>query len=152
MKIPKSANIPAGTTGVGVNLAAMGLDTSQAERLEGGPTGQEAKYGNQPVMIDGWRFASKQEGERYRLLKSLERADVIVDLEIHPRYSLDVNGVHIANYTADFRYRIIAGERSGEVVVEDVKSEPTRQKESFRLKRKLMRAVHGIDVQVICKE
>jgi hypothetical protein len=36
-------------------------------------------------------------------------------------------------------------------VVEDVKSEPTRKKADYRLRLKLMKAIHGIEVKEIIR-
>lgn len=91
-------------------------------------------------MIDGRRFASKREADRYMQLSLLQKAGAITDLECQPRYRLEVRGSLIATYVADFRYR-----RDGATVVEDVKSPPTRTP-VYRMKVKLLQALHGICV------
>lgn len=98
-----------------------------------------SKYGAQPVEVDGRRFASKREAARYLLLKARAAAGEIEGLELQPRYPLVVNGVKVAVYVADFRYR-----EAGTLVVEDTKGFRTP---IYRLKRKLMKAIHGIDVR-----
>jgi hypothetical protein len=75
----------------------------------------------------------------------LERIGEIVGLECQPRYPLTLNGVKLATYVADFRYRHVA---SGEIVVEDVKSKPTIT-DVYRLKKKLMLALHGIELKEV---
>ena len=40
-------------------------------------------------------------------------AGIIKDLEVHKRFSLDVDGIHICDYESDFVYR-----RNGSIVVE----------------------------------
>ena len=55
-----------------------------------------------------------------------------------------MNGALIATYVADFRYRA----RDGAVVVEDVKSEPTKTP-VYRLKAKLVAALHGVVISEV---
>lgn len=104
-----------------------------------------SKFGNRITEIDGIRFASKREAARYAELKLLQRIGEIVELECQPRYPLTLNGVKLATYVADFRYRNVA---SGETVVEDVKSKPTIT-DVYRLKKKLMLALHGISLKEV---
>lgn len=105
----------------------------------------KSKFGNIVTEIDGIRFASKREASRYAELKLLQRIGEIVELECQPRYPLTLNGVKLATYVADFRYRVVA---SGEIVVEDVKSKPTIT-DVYRLKKKLMLALHGISLKEV---
>lgn len=97
------------------------------------------KYRNKPVHVDGLRFDSRKEGRRYGDLKMLERAGAIQGLEVHPVFKLFAHGpdgpVGGRRYTADFRY--IEGNKD---VVEDVKSEPTKRTEAYRLRRWLFLA------------
>src|SRR3990167_9782276 len=64
-----------------------------------------SKYGAQPTEVDGIRFASKKEAHRYAELKLLEKAGEIRDLELQPRFPLEVQGAVIAEYRGDFRYQ-----------------------------------------------
>ena len=89
-------------------------------------------------------FDSKREAARYAELRLLERIGDIADLECQPRFPLIVNGALIATYVADFRYRA----RDGAVVVEDVKSEPTKTP-VYRLKAKLVAALHGVVISEV---
>ena len=97
-----------------------------------------SKYNAKKVVIDGVKFDSQAEGRRYRKLKLLEKAGVIQELELQPRYDMELNGVKICFYKADFRYI-----EDGELVVEDVKGMLT---DIYKLKRKMMKAFHGIDI------
>lgn len=105
-------------------------------------SGARNKFGAKKTVLDGITFASRAEAQRYTHLKLLERIGEISELELQPSFDLVVNGHKVCRYIADFRYRVIA---TGEIVVEDVKSSPTRTPE-YRIKRKLMAAVHGIEV------
>jgi len=112
------------------------------------------KYGNKKVMIDGIKFDSKKESRRYRELKLLERAGEIKDLEIQPKFSL-VKGVKFTGdnrakpdlrYFADFAY---TDARTGDRVVEDVKSVATKESTVYKMKRHMMLAIHGIEVREV---
>lgn len=115
-----------------------------------------SKYGAIRTTIDGVTFASKAEAKRYRELKILERAGEIFDLELQPKFPIYAS-VHgrirhcgdkpICTYVADFRYRegaeTVIG---GRLVVEDVKGMKTPV---YRLKKKLVEAQYGIQIQEI---
>jgi hypothetical protein len=103
------------------------------------------KYRNQPVEIDGFRFSSKKEANRYCELKLLQRAGEISHLEIQPRFKLLVNGSALkyesgrqAVYIADFAYFDPSRERR---IVEDVKSPATRTP-LYKLKKCLVEAIY----------
>lgn len=100
------------------------------------------KYRNQPVVIDGVRFASKAEGRRYLELKLLERAGEIRGLELQPKYVMLVAGKRICSYSPDFRYV-----EKGAFVCEDVKG---RANDRFPIKAKLFRALYpDVELRVI---
>jgi uncharacterized protein DUF1064 len=101
------------------------------------------KYGNRKVEIDDVTFDSHAEARRYQDLLLLARANEIGGLEIHPRIDIVIGGVLICTYIADFRYVVCA---TGNTVVEDVKSGHTRTLPVYRLKRKLVKAVLGIEI------
>lgn len=83
-------------------------------------------------------YASKGEARRAEQLKLMLRAGAISDLAEQVKYPLTVNGELIANYIADFEYT-----QDGRRVTEDFKGVRTRD---YRLKRKLMKAIHGIEI------
>ena len=102
------------------------------------------KYGAVKVTEDGFVFDSKREHARYRELTLLEKAGEITRLELQPAFPIHgADGTRVALYRADFQYLIVA---NGEVVVEDVKSPATRLNRSYRLKKKLVEAEHGISI------
>jgi len=100
-----------------------------------------AKYKNEPVVVDGIRFDSKREAMRYHELKLEERAGLITDLRRQIHYALNVNGVHITTYVADFVLK-----RNGEECVIDAKGHRTRE---YRMKRRLMLAIYGIVIEEV---
>lgn len=112
------------------------------------------KYGNVPTVVDGQQFDSKREAERFEELKLLEKAGAIRNLRTQVRYPLALNGQDICLYVSDFDYDRIrmvypgSSQKQWEHVTEDVKSKATMT-DVFRLKRKLMKAVHGIDIEIV---
>jgi len=84
-------------------------------------------------------FASKRESDRFGQLALLEMAGKIRDLGKQVRFHLTVNGIHVCDYIDDFVYV-----ENGERVVEDVKGFRTQE---YKLKRKLMLAVHGVTIR-----
>jgi hypothetical protein len=101
--------------------------------------GRRAKYGNRKTTVDGQVFDSKREAQRWQDLQLMQKAGEIYDLKRQVRYKLDVNGVHICDYIADFVYLVAIDNE--QPVVEDAKGVRTRE---YRLKKRLMEAVHGI--------
>lgn len=105
-----------------------------------------AKYAAKPVTVDGLRFDSRREARRYHELELLCRAGAITELELQPVFPIRVEGpqglIQVGIYTADFRYR---DQASGQLVIEDVKSPPTRTT-AYRLRKRLVEAIYGIRI------
>ena len=102
-----------------------------------------SKFSNLPQRVDGILFQSRKEARRYTELKAMQGGGVIRDLELQPKFRLEVNGIHVCDYFADFRYYDI---ERGRIVVEDAKGIRTRE---YVLKSRLMRAVHEIEVEEV---
>lgn len=100
------------------------------------------KYGAQRTEVDGIKFDSKREAERYKVLKLARASGLIRDLELQKRYPLEVRGVKICTYVCDFRYI----EDGAGLIVEDVKSPATKTR-LYKVKRALMKAIYGIEVR-----
>ncbi len=103
-----------------------------------------SKMGNLHTRLEGYTFDSIREAERYTYLNLRLLAKEITRLAVHPRFPLFVNDVKIGWYEADFLYKEI-----GNLIVEDVKSEYTRKLPLYQMKKALMKAVYGIEVQEI---
>jgi hypothetical protein len=101
-----------------------------------------SKMRNIRTQVDGITFDSLDEAGRYGELKIEEKAD----LEVHKPFRLVVNGVYICDYESDFTYL-----RDGKLVVEDVKS-PGTITYAYRIKKKLMLAIHGIQIQEVFQD
>jgi hypothetical protein len=102
-----------------------------------------SKMRNVRTQVDGITFDSLDEAARYGELKIEERVGLITNLRVHKPFRLVVNGVHVCDYESDFTYR-----RDGMLVVEDVKS-PGTITYAYRIKKKLMLAIHGIAIQEV---
>ena len=112
----------------------------------------EAKKKVTKFIVNGYKFSSKKEVNRYKELNGLVKAGEISDLSIKPRYELVVNNNLICRYVADFSYLMEDKNYPGVYaeIVEDVKSRKSGGSfDIFRIKAKLMKAIHGIDVVVI---
>ena len=73
-----------------------------------------------PTRVDGIRFDSQAEANRYTQLKILVASGDISALEVHPKLKLSVKGTRIGSgwYTADFQYK-----EANQIIVEDVKGD-----------------------------
>lgn len=93
------------------------------------------KYGNRKTVVDGIRFDSKLEAQRYGELKLMEKAGKIRDLKLQPSFELipafRKNGItyRAIIYKADFSYTL-----NGKTVIEDTKGYKT---DVYILKKKL---------------
>ena len=117
-------------------------------KIDGKPAN---KFGAVKVVIDGIKFDSTTEGNRYEELKKEVLAGLIKDLEVQPvfilaksvKFSGDKKATPAMRYTADFRYYDI---KKDKVVVEDVKSKATAKLTDYRMRRHMMLAFHGIEI------
>ena len=107
---------------------------------------RRSKYGNVKVKADGYTFDSKMEYRRYQNLKLLQQAGEISGLVVHPWWSICINDVNVCKVIADFRYFVGPTWRLS--IVEDCKG---RDNALSKLKRKLLKAAHGIDMVLIEK-
>lgn len=105
-----------------------------------------SKFHNIKTVIDGIKFDSRGEASRYVVLNQRLNTGLIENLRTQVSYQLTVNGVKIARYVADFVY-----DEAGVQVVEDYKSTVTAKLPVFRLKLKLMKAIHNVDVKCVFK-
>ena len=94
------------------------------------------KFNAKKTEVDGIVFDSKAEAKRYTELKLLEKANVISDLRLQPKFDCVVNGKKICTYRADFDYY-----EADKYVCEDVKGFKTPV---YRLKKKLVEALYEV--------
>lgn len=113
----------------------------------------KSKYGNRRTEVDGIRFDSRREAKRWSELKLLEKAGEIrglkrqVSFELIPEQRAGGKVVERAcKYIADFVYFLPIPFGGMEMVVEDAKGVKT---DVYKLKKKLMRYVHGIEIKEV---
>lgn len=105
---------------------------------------RKQKYANQPITIDGIEFDSKAEARYWGLLQIRVKAREITNLrrqvvyELAPAVVVGGRKRPPLRYIADFVW-----EEGGKTVVADVKGAVP---EAYRIKRHLMKSVHGIDI------
>tara|TARA_R100000479_G_scaffold162067_1_gene99985 strand:+ start:27 stop:413 length:387 start_codon:yes stop_codon:yes gene_type:complete len=104
-----------------------------------------SKYGAKKTIVDGKKFDSKWEAERYGQLKAMEKAGFVKKLQLQQTFKLYVNDMLICKYIADFVYEKETPDGDVEEVVEDTKGFETQE---FKLKKKLMKALYNIDIYV----
>lgn len=133
----------------------MGRWTSKmlADHVAGRPaTAARSKYANTKVTQDGATFDSSKEARRWPELERLAKAGQITELKRQTSFVL-APSVHLVGeprkkpalrYFSDFSYK-----QDGQLVVEDVKSKPTRKLAAYRIKKHLMATVHGIQITEI---
>lgn len=108
-----------------------------------------SKYRNVRTFVDGIGFHSKREAEAWTYLKRRENAGEIRDLRRQVAFQLfgsTENGKQVSPiciYIADFTY---TETKTGRYVVADAKGCVTAL---FRLKAKMLKASHGIDVEIV---
>ena len=126
---------------------------------------KDNKYKNEKVEFNGIKFDSKRERDRYMVLKDAERRGLISELKCQPTFELMPAIYHdevkhlktkdkiikrcdqlAITYKGDFQYM-----KDGQLVVEDVKGSAFMVTEVFKIKEKMMFAVHGIKIKRVYK-
>jgi hypothetical protein len=103
------------------------------------------KYHNvKTTGADGVVHDSGKEHRRWCELELLECAGEIRCLRRQVPFALVVSGVLVCTYIADFVY-----EDGAATIVEDCKSPPTRKLAAYRIKVKLMQAIHNIQIREV---
>lgn len=103
------------------------------------------KYRAKKVEVDGIKFDSKKEATRYQVLKLMEQAGAIQDLELQkkfeliPSFKIDGKTIRGISYKADFCYY-----ENGKFIVEDVKGYKT---DVYKLKAKLFAYRYGFAIK-----
>lgn len=104
------------------------------------------KYGNKKCTAFGITFDSLLERDRYLILKDYERQGIISGVVHQQSIDLIVNGVKVCRLEPDYQYAM-----NGKHIVEDCKS-PASITPTFQLKRKLLKAIHGLDIFIVQKQ
>lgn len=103
----------------------------------------KSKYGNRKTVVDGRKYDSAREAAYCEGLIKLEKAGEISGLVFQRRFALlGPTGELMATYIADACFI----DHEGRFRCQDVKGFVTRE---FKLKKKMMRALLGIEVEII---
>lgn len=103
----------------------------------------KSKYGNKFTVYNGRKYHSQKEAERARELDMMLMQKLIKSWQPQVRIKVEINGQLITTYIADFEIT----ENNGSVRYEDVKGyRKGLAYQMFKLKKKLVKAVHNIDV------
>lgn len=107
------------------------------------PSGKVGRYGKDKRFKNAFgSWDSKDEFRRFLYLQDLEKKGTISNLENKVEYRFDLNGVHIAKFKPDFRYKL--GEKT---IVEDFKGNVIPR--DFKLRVKMLKAFFGLDVFIV---
>lgn len=124
----------------------MKSDRITAAEYRSAPKAKANKFNAEPTIVDGIRFASKKEANRYIELRLLEKAGKISHLVCQPRFDFMINGRPVVSrserypngrqlyWKGDFAY--FDGQKR---IVEDVKGVRTKE---YKLKKAIVEAMH----------
>ena len=107
-----------------------------------GRKGKMNKYHNIKTTVDGITFDSKAEARYYNIYKLCQDGGTLFNLRMQVPYVFKIDGKKIFTYKADFQYT----DKEGKEHVIDVKGVETPV---FRLKKKLIEAQYGIEIEVV---
>lgn len=110
---------------------------------------KRSKYSSEKVEQSGVKFDSKKEARRWAELELMQAAGQISDLQrqvpfvLAPAVKLmgEKRTKPAIRYWADMTFI-----QDGKLIVVDVKSAPTRKLPAYRMKRHLLKTVHGLDI------
>jgi hypothetical protein len=107
------------------------------------------KFFAKKTVAMGLIFDSRWEAERWGQLKAMERAGIVTNLQRQIKFLLEINNQKICTYIADFEYDIERENGIIDHVIEDAKGIQTPE---FKLKKKMMKAIHNIDIHLSFKK
>lgn len=121
-------------------------------------TPARSKYGNKKTTVAGEVFDSKWEAEHWVELRLRQSAGEIRELKRQQRIPVVINGIKVCTFIADFTYdervplaTLWGTDAAWKAVVADCKSDITRKEPYYRLKKKLLKVVNGIDIIEVLK-
>ena len=138
----------------GMNWTQEQLDAFEKRtgvKIVSAPEPKKNKYGAKKTVFNGRKYDSAKEAARAEELQMMQKVGAIFELRQQVRFPLLVNGEHVCDYIADFVYATHGGPDQNYLteVVEDVKSAYTRKLPVYRLKKKLMHAIHNIEIKEV---
>lgn len=107
--------------------------------------GSTNKYRAKRTTVGDTTYASKKEANVCEGLRLRLRAGEISELELQRRFRLEVNGQLICTYVADATYL----DKDRRLHVVDVKGGNATQTPLYKAKKKLMKAIYGIEIEEV---
>lgn len=101
------------------------------------------KYNNLLTEYKGVKYHSRLEARYAALLDIREKAKEVENIKRQEKFPLEVNGEKIGTYIADFSF-FDKAQKVNRVV--DIKGVET---DLFKIKKKLVKAIYGIDIEII---
>jgi hypothetical protein len=120
------------------------LKASEYQQLISEAAPKKGRYRRSPKehrTLGGIVFDSVKEMHRWQELQTLEQAGEIFGLKRQQSYSIEINGQHLCKFRPDFEYTT----KTGEPVIEEVKSTGTAKEPDYRLRKK------AFELQYHCK-
>ena len=109
------------------------------------PEHQGSKHRNVPTNYNGHHYDSKAEANYARGLDFKQLGGLVTSWEPHVKFELRVNDVLIGTYELDFRVHYADGHVE-HIDVKGQRSTSSVPYKLFLLKKRLMKAIFGIDV------
>ena len=108
------------------------------------------KFGAKRTAVGEHVFDSKHEARYYQELLLLEKAGLVLDVELQPEFPIEVISptgevVRIGRMRADFRFFDV---EAGRVRIVDTKSGPTKTT-AYRLRKRLVEALHAVTIEEV---
>lgn len=137
----------------GITRKLTGIVKAAPRAVNSSLAPKPTKYRNKPTTdADGIRHASKKQAARYRDLSLLMKSGEILMLAREVRFRLPGGVEYRADHVTATQRAIevmAALVESGDLVIEDVKSEATRNDKVYKIKAKQMRECLGLPVREV---
>lgn len=119
---------------------ALSKHTDSISEIDNTPKKGKSKLRNRIFKNDEGTWQSEWEYICWLQLKDLVRLGKITKLERQILFSLDHNGIHIANSVIDFQF-----EYNGSTIYADAKSRYVSKAQRWRWQQAMLHAFHGIE-------
>lgn len=121
------------------------MDSQEYQDYEKNKKQKVGKFKSIPHFIDGIRFDSQKEAAYYGTLKLRMKAGDIKSFRRQVRYKIEINGIKITTYVADFV--VLNWDGTKEII--DVKSSFTKTLAPYRMKKQLMLALYRVIIKEV---
>lgn len=126
-------------------LHAKDLPPGLAKRL-GIVQAKRQKFNASRTTVGSERFDSGREAQYHGELLYRQKAGEIENIQRQPEYLITHDGIVVASFRPDFRFLVRATRRWE---VHEVKGGKATRTEAYRLRRRLVEAQYGIEIQEV---